>query len=538
MDLSGLHHAQSIDGGLVGTSVGGAFSRVGHARHHRKASARAPHVIIVGAGLAGLCAAYELQRRGWTYAILEAESQHVGGRVRTARFAQGSYGELGAMRIPVQHELVGQYVKHEFKLPTRPFITHSDNAFYVGRGKRVRIGELKRAARTGQSDALRQAYRLNAWEAWKSPAELWDHAVVSRVRDLAADERHDLAHSDVFKTRRLGELDRCSLRQLVEASGLSDEAITYLFAVTGMRSLQHCAATELLREELSGIWSNPAFYEIVGGMDLLPKAFVKRLHSKPRMGCEVVDFEQDLDAGRVAAVYRDRTRSDLVEREEGDFLVCTVPLPVLARLDAHRRFSPEKQVAMRDIRYESATKMLIPTTSRFWERKDKIFGGASRTDLMPGSIYYPSDNTDGSEAKTNGPGVLSISDCWGQEARCLGHMGASERKALVIGLLGRNVHEELLAPNCVRHEDVKSWFWDSHQWAGGAFAFYMPGQFAALHHHFTAPEGRIYLAGEHCSRMHSWMEGALASAHRVIGAILEHNNETTAATTIRTSLDA
>ena len=47
------------------------------------------HVVITGAGLAGLCAALELERRGHTCTILEAEGRHVGGRVRTLRFDGG-----------------------------------------------------------------------------------------------------------------------------------------------------------------------------------------------------------------------------------------------------------------------------------------------------------------------------------------------------------------------------------------------------------------------------------------------------------------
>src|SRR4030095_16469066 len=63
------------------------------------------HVVIVGARLAGLRAAYELERRGHRVTILEAETRHVGGRVRTLRFADGLYGEAGAMRVPQRHQL-------------------------------------------------------------------------------------------------------------------------------------------------------------------------------------------------------------------------------------------------------------------------------------------------------------------------------------------------------------------------------------------------------------------------------------------------
>lgn len=528
---------QSLTHGINAIQAGNAIAAMRPLAFRRPARAeRPPHVVIVGAGLAGLCAAYELQRHGCTTTILEADAQHLGGRVRTARFADGSYGELGAMRIPNQHELMRKYVKGEFNLATRPFLASSDNAFYCGRGKRVRAGALKRP--TGEPDPLRQAYRLKAWEAQKSPAELWDHAIAGHVRGLAADERSDLRESNIFRTERLTELDRFSLRRLIELSGLSSEAIEYLFAVSGLRTLQHSAGTELLREELSGIWSNPGFYEIVGGMELLPKAFLRRLRAKPRLGCEVIDFQQDHHANKVAAIYRDRASSGRLQREEADFLICTIPLPVLARLEAHRRFSPEKQVAMRDVHYESAIKFLIPTTTRFWERKERIFGGVSHTDLMPGSIYYPSDNVEQEEARSAGPGILSVSDCWGQEARWLGNMLAPERHALVIDVFGRNLHEDLLTPGTVRRNEVKSWYWDAHPWAGGAFAFYAPGQFATVHRQVTAPEGRIYLAGEHCSRMHSWMEGALASAHDAVASILAQTRQATARRQLRPALNA
>src|SRR5262245_22357629 len=64
----------------------------------------AQRVIVIGAGLAGLCAAYELEALGHTVTVLEAQS-HPGGRVRTLRepFAPGLYTEAGAESIPGIH---------------------------------------------------------------------------------------------------------------------------------------------------------------------------------------------------------------------------------------------------------------------------------------------------------------------------------------------------------------------------------------------------------------------------------------------------
>jgi len=499
-------------------------SNIGRIARGRKHPARQPHVVIVGAGLAGLCAAYELQKHGWTYTILEAEIEHIGGRVRTAHFKDGSYGELGAMRIPAQHELVWKYVKSEFDLPTRPFVTKSDNAFYFARGRRVRAAAAHHEGGRQEPHGLAQAYRLRPDEA-RAPHQLWSDVFLRQIRTFEAEEKSELQHSNVFTTDRMLELDHLSLRRMTQLSGLSNEAIDYLFATSGVRALQHSAVTELLREELTGIWSDPQFFQIIGGMERLPKALFDRLRVKPRMGCEFLDFRQDSATRRVTAIYRNRLRPDRLESVEGDFLICAIPFSVLSLLEAHRRFSAEKQLAIRELRYESAIKLLVPTTTRFWESKEKIFGGATYTDLLMGSIYYPSDNVEQDDATARGPGVLTISDCWGQEARWLGNMIAAERERLVVELLGEAIHAELLQPGVVRWNETKSWYWDGHPWAGGAFAFYMPGQFAAMHHIVTAPEGRIHFAGEHCSRMHSWMEGALASAHAAVSAIARQADE-------------
>ena len=78
-------------------------------------------VVVIGAGMAGLVAAYELKRQGHDVAVLEAQNR-VGGRVFTCReFAPGLYAEAGAMRIPRSHDLTIEYCEL-FDLPMRPFV--------------------------------------------------------------------------------------------------------------------------------------------------------------------------------------------------------------------------------------------------------------------------------------------------------------------------------------------------------------------------------------------------------------------------------
>jgi monoamine oxidase len=73
-------------------------------------------VAIIGAGMAGLVAAWLLQRAGFSVKVYEA-SQRVGGRVRTLRegFSSGLYAEAGAMRIP-DHHILTKYLCDLFKL--------------------------------------------------------------------------------------------------------------------------------------------------------------------------------------------------------------------------------------------------------------------------------------------------------------------------------------------------------------------------------------------------------------------------------------
>ncbi|HEV3262878.1 MAG TPA: FAD-dependent oxidoreductase [Gemmataceae bacterium] len=461
------------------------------------------NVVIVGAGLAGLVAAYELEQRGHSVVILEADSKHVGGRVPTQRFADGLYGELGAMRIPQNHELTRHYIK-KFGLTLRRFVLSNPEAFYYLRGRRERIKDVKR---------LNRLYRLKANEREKTPDELWAAAVTSRLNKLTKAEKDDL-FAVTPKTEAVRALDQLSLQRLCEDAGLSAEAIELVAATEGQEMEMFTGATETLREELKQIWSL-GFDEIVGGTDRLPAAFVEHLKSKPRMGCEVTGLRQDADKRRAAAVY---TEAGKARQAEGDFVLCTLPLPVLSWLKVEPAFSGMKKRAIRELNYDSATKVLAVTSRRFWEVDDGIFGGGTFTDLPTGTTYYPSDNAAAKDAKVSaGPGVLLASYSWGMAARRLASLPAKEGARLAIRHLSA-VHPQLAKEGAVR--DSACWNWDSHRWSGGGFAWFMPGQHSALYRHIVTPEGRIHFAGEHASLTHTWMQGALESGLRAAREIL------------------
>ena len=65
-------------------------------------------------------------------------------------------------------------------------------------------------------------------------------------------------------------------------------------------------------------------------------------------------------------------------------------------------------------------------------------------------------------------------------------------------------------------QQTVSWSWDNHPHSCGAFSWMSPGQHETLYPHLIAPEGRIFMAGEHASLTPTWMQGALESAQRAV----------------------
>jgi monoamine oxidase len=240
----------------------------------------------------------------------------------------------------------------------------------------------------------------------------------------------------------------------------------------------------------------------------------RKLKSFVNQSCEVTAITQ-APAG-VKVIY---TKDGKEKSAAGDFALVTVPAPVLQRMDIE--LSPAKRRAIRQMSYDSSTKVLALCKSRFWETNDKIFGGGTFTDLPSGSTYYPSDNATAKDpAVSAGLGILLASYTWGTAARRLAAMPHAKRSEVVLRHLSK-VHPELLDPKFLIR--TASWAWDTYPWSAGAFAWFEPGQQINIYRDLIAPEGRIHFAGEHTSLAHTWMQGALESGLRAVDAMLRPN---------------
>jgi monoamine oxidase len=144
-------------------------------------SGPAKKVLVLGAGMAGLVAAYELTKLGHDVTILEARTRP-GGRVHTLRepFSDGLFAEEGAARIPETHDLTHKYVK-EFALPLEPFYPSRLNALRFDRGGREEVPI------DGFTDAMTRNYggdlggNPERWTKIKGGTDVLPRAFASRL---------------------------------------------------------------------------------------------------------------------------------------------------------------------------------------------------------------------------------------------------------------------------------------------------------------------------------------------------------------------
>lgn len=445
-------------------------------------------VIVLGAGLAGLVAAYELKQQGHDVVVLEAQNR-VGGRVLTCRdFAPGLCAEFGAMRIPRSHDLTLKYCA-KFDLPMRPFVMGNPKGLvYIG-GQRMTMEEAQRSPE-------RLPFELEPHERGKTADELWTHAIAD-IKALL--DRDGPAAWEQIRA----QFDRFSLYEFLKHRNFSKGAIEYYAVMNFVEADMNNAVMEVLREDLEGAYVD--MQTIDGGMDRLPKAFYGELEQEVRFGAEVRAIDQT-DASVTVHVKTEAGRFSLT----ADYCVCALPFPCLRTIELGRPFSRAKMRAIRQLNYHASTKILFQVRNRFWEQDDGIAGGATVTDLPIRRINYPppSPATD--------RGVLLASYTWGQDALQWGAMDPETRLEEALDDVARihpRVHEE--------YEIGTSYAWYADRWARGAFALFAPEQQSDLQAAIVQPEGRVHFAGEHCSLYHAWIQGALESGIRAAKEVHE-----------------
>ena len=445
-------------------------------------AAKPRRVIVVGAGMAGLVTAYELKRAGHEVVLLEAR-QRVGGRVHTLRepFMPGLCAEAGAMRLPRAHSLTMAYVE-KFKLPLIPFTMSNPSAYCHIEGRRCRQSELP-----PNIDSF--GFERADHERGKMPAQMFDEAIHAIVQKL--DTEGDAAWPEI-----VAQYDQYSTREFLEHCQWSDGAIELYGLLANQESRMNTSFVELLRSEISHSFRD--MYQVPGGLDQLPHAFLPELGEHIHFGARLTALDQSPD--NVTIHYQTLAGRGQVS---GDYAVITVPFSVLRHIEVLKPFSHNKQRAIRQLHYDASAKIFLQCKRRFWEIDEGIFGGSTTTDLAIRNLYYPE------QGRETGHGILLASYTWSEDAQRWGSLTPEERIIQAV----ENVAE--IHPQVSGEFEVgASKMWHDDEFAGGAFVLFEPEQQTQLHQHIIAPEGRIYFAGEHCSLTHRWIQGAIESGLR------------------------
>lgn len=446
-------------------------------------------VLVVGAGIAGLVAAYELNRAGHEVTVIEAQ-QRVGGRIHTLRqpFSAGLFAEAGAMRIPRAHRLTTAYVER-FRLDSMPFTMNNPNALFYLHGQRLTASQV-----AAEPECF--GYPLHPYERGRGADELWYSAInpfIEKVR-----QQGPAAWDEIIR-----DYDEYSVREFLESKGWSEGAIERFGLLFNQEAIMNSSFLELLREEVGGYYTD--MYTVKGGMDQLPNAFLPALQGKIIYGARLTAIEQT--AGGVTL----HTRS-LAGRQSfsADSAIITIPFPVLRHIEVLQPFSPGKQRAIRQLHYDASAKIFLQFRRRFWEEDEGIYGGGTITDLAIRNLYYPE------HGRGSGRGIVLASYTWGEDAQRWGSLSPEERL--------RQALENVTAihPQAAAEIEVgASYMWHDDEFAGGAFALFDPGQQTQLYQHIKSPEGRLYFAGEHTSTAHAWIQGSIESGLRAALELLQ-----------------
>ena len=476
-------------------------------------SGRGKKILILGAGLAGMGAAYELGKKGYDCHILEARGRP-GGRCHTIRrgttetefsgitqkcdFDEGIYFNPGPARIP-QHHVTLDYCR-ELGVAVEPFTQINEAAYYYHEGaefgalsgQRVRAREAK-ADMTGYThELLCKAVSQSALDA-----------------DLTADDKERL-YEFLKKDGALTDAKTYNgggNRQIGQRRGF--KKLPGAATVSGDYS-EPFAFKELLRSGFGFDWMDdyemkwqPTLFQIVGGTDGIAKAFGKTLGKRITYEAKVTEIRQS-DKG-VTVSYTDKDGKP--RTASGDYCICAIPLSVLKTIPAD--FAPEVRSVIAATPYGASAKIGLQFKRRFWEEDDRIFGGITRTTLPITQIFYPSYGFLGRK------GALVGFYNYEGDAVAVGKMTPAERLEFALSN-GEKIHPQYRAE--LDRSFSVAWQetpFSKGAWVDWATEFGRGNGRGAGYETLTRPDGRIYLAGEHLSYITGWMAGALESARLV-----------------------
>jgi len=461
-------------------------------------------VIVLGAGLAGMTAAYELRKAGYKVHILEYNNRpggrtftiHSGdtvtdlsGETQFCNFAPGNYINPGPWRIPYHHYALLHYCK-KFGVQMEPFIQTNFNAYLHSPtafgGKPQRLRKVLTDIRGYTSELLAKATDQGALNDQLTPDDC-----KALIEQLAAWGRlsDNNKYEKSLKASYFRGFDDWPAGGLMPKPAPSEPL--------DFKALLH-----------SGLWTkmlaffNTEFqhtiFQPVGGMEQIARGFAKAVNGMIEYNSKVTKIKQS--EGKVTVSYVNPDKPNDVKTHTADWCICTIPLSILSQIDVDA--SSELRQAIQSIPYGDSVKTGLEFKRRFWEQDENIFGGVSYTGLPISTISYPSTGY-----FSDGPAVMLGAYTWANASSyAMAALSAKERVAAALAY-GKQIHPQY------EKEFLSgvSWSWHRSPWTLGCWAEWTDALRKKYYDTLCKIDNRFMLAGEHCSYIPAWQEGAVLS---------------------------
>jgi monoamine oxidase len=475
---------------------------------------RGTKVIILGAGIAGLVSAYEMRRAGFDCTVLEARERPGGrnwtlrrgsklvfddGRSQECTFDEGNYFNCGPARLPSVHKNILGYcnelgVALEVEVNTsRSALMQNDAVFD---GKPIRQAQAINDTRGHVAELMAKCVQKGALDQEFTSD---DHAL---VMDFLR------AYGALNKNYEYPGSSRSGDRQL---PGAGDQIEIPRDPLSFSELLKSKFWRPMLFEEVLDMQAT--MFQPVGGMDRIPYAFAHSLGKIVHYNSPVAEIRKTSNGVRV--VYRHGEAGHL-SSIEAPYCLCTLPLTILKTVP--NDFAPRVKSAIQQVSYDSAYKVAWESR-RFWGQDgDEIYGGLSFLTSGPiNVVWYPS-------AKIMSPRGVIISGYSVENWDDFGKLPSFEAKIAASRVAIEKLHpgksKELEKPMYISWGKVP---YNLGSWASRGAGFpptsesaYYDGPYREL----IVPDDRIYFAGDHCSHIIGWQEGAALAAQRAIMMIV------------------
>ena len=458
---------------------------------HRSGPGTAPRIAIVGAGLAGLTAAYRLNQAGYTAQVYEA-SKRLGGRCFSDRttFANGQIAEHGGELIDSGHTAL-QGLAREFGLPFDDLL----------RGEVKGSQPLYYFAGNPYTFAQATADFQGIWAQLQADAEAAGYPTTYNNF-----------------TPRAAELDKLSITDWIQAyvpGGLQshfglllDVAYTIEFgAETSQQSSLNLISllSGSPQTNLSTFGESDERYHIRGGNDRLVQALVKRLRNQITLESPLIAIRKNA-ADTYELTFQQASSTRAIEV---DNVILTVPFAVLRDSVDYSQagFSPRKQQAISELGMGTNSKLNLQFNRRVWREH------GCNGDTYADSGYQATWESTRAQAGRTGILVNFTGGAAGADFR---NGTADDRARRFLG----QIEPVLPGISAAWNGRATVDYWTGNPWSRGSYSYWKVGQYTAFAGAEGERDGNCHFAGEHTSiEAQGYLEGAVASGERAAAEV-------------------